>query len=463
MHDTNLDERLRSVLRQEGDGIPFTITTDELERRLLLRRRERNGRRLSLMAAGVAALAVGAIFALNNGLLANAPVVGTDATPSPAPSTSVAPSGSPAPSATPEPSPRTADPLGASSQAILVTPVGDFDVSLQVELFVVTRFDPGTGASVAIATIPGSVIPEDGWRDEDGPPKVSATGFLAIPFSRGPSTDDSQPAIAIVDIKAPEAEPWIIEGYTAVAWDDTDKLVVKRDGLVSVAWPMSREVIDFAVQGAPLYISPDGIAVQEGARFLATTGDDAQTWGYVGFDGRFTATTDLPPVYQRTGLERPAGAGAHGIGQACDSGPDAASAGCYLVESDADHKPVTTWLTLDNGPNITDHAWGSDGKGLWLLIGGGPATQETTTQKLSYAQAPSLMIELGQVEIGRYAQAELLGIADERSPGSAAAVAIGDNEGAVWGFILEDGRVVEQDGTGWFAGWAGDQAPYDPD
>ena len=52
MHDTNLEERLRSVLRQEGDGLPFTITTEELERRLALRRRDRNGRRLSLMAAG---------------------------------------------------------------------------------------------------------------------------------------------------------------------------------------------------------------------------------------------------------------------------------------------------------------------------------------------------------------------------------------------------------------------------
>ena len=67
MHDANLEERLRSVLRQEGDGLPFTITTEELERRLALRRRERNGRRLSLMAAGLAAVAVGTIFALGGG------------------------------------------------------------------------------------------------------------------------------------------------------------------------------------------------------------------------------------------------------------------------------------------------------------------------------------------------------------------------------------------------------------
>jgi hypothetical protein len=101
MHDTNLDERLRSVLRQEGDGLPFTITTDELERRLVLRRRERNGRRLSLMAAGVAAIAVGTIFALSNGWLANAPAIGTDPTPSPAPTPTATAAPTPVPSLDP--------------------------------------------------------------------------------------------------------------------------------------------------------------------------------------------------------------------------------------------------------------------------------------------------------------------------------------------------------------------------
>ena len=226
MHDTNLDERLRSVLRQEGDGLPFTITTDELERRLLLRRRERNGRRLSLMAAGLAAVAVGAIFALSNGWLANAPVVGTDSTPSPAPTTTVAPSGSPAPSATPAPTPaRRQIRSGAPGQAVLVTPVGED--SQRPDSFEVTRFDPVTGETVQLATIPGSVIPEDGWLEDTGPPQISATGWLAIPFSRGPSTDDYKLAIAIVDIRAPEADPWILDGYGRMSWDMTDKLVMR--------------------------------------------------------------------------------------------------------------------------------------------------------------------------------------------------------------------------------------------
>ena len=36
MHDGQLEERLRDVLRAEGDALPLTITTAELERRLAL-------------------------------------------------------------------------------------------------------------------------------------------------------------------------------------------------------------------------------------------------------------------------------------------------------------------------------------------------------------------------------------------------------------------------------------------
>jgi hypothetical protein len=101
MHDANLEERLRSVLRQEGDSIPFTITTEELERRLALRRRARNGQRLSLVAAGVATVAVGAIFALGSGWLTNGPVGGIDATPSPAPTPTATAGPTPLPSIDP--------------------------------------------------------------------------------------------------------------------------------------------------------------------------------------------------------------------------------------------------------------------------------------------------------------------------------------------------------------------------
>jgi hypothetical protein len=70
MHDTRLEDQLRSALRWDGDSLPLTITADELERRLALRRRDRAGRRIGLLAAGVAAVAVGSVFALSTGLFA---------------------------------------------------------------------------------------------------------------------------------------------------------------------------------------------------------------------------------------------------------------------------------------------------------------------------------------------------------------------------------------------------------
>lgn len=59
MHDQTIEERLRATLRAEADGLPFTVTTDELQRRLTVRERERAGRRRGLLAAAIAALVVG--------------------------------------------------------------------------------------------------------------------------------------------------------------------------------------------------------------------------------------------------------------------------------------------------------------------------------------------------------------------------------------------------------------------
>ncbi len=471
MHDTNLDERLRSVLRQEGDSLPFTITTDELERRLLLRRRERNGRRLSLMAAGLAAVAVGAIFALSNGWLANAPVVGTDATPSPRPTTSAVPSGTPAPTGTPAPSAtaRAANPIGEAGQAVLVTPTGAS--SQRPDTFEVTVLDPATLESVPLATIPGSVIPEDGRLEhDDGPPEISATGWLAIPFTRGPSEDASTPAIAIIDTRAPEGDPWILDGYTSMSWDMTDKLVVADDQGIAIAWPISRFLQPFAVQGpsatiasnSPQFTTGPAITTDDSTRFLATSTDEAQSWGYVGFDGVFTATTDLPPVYQRFGSERPTGAAAHGLGQACDSGPDAASSGCYLIESNEKHEPLETWLDIDQAPELFDFAWAADGKSVWMLLDG-RTTDGGQVASFAYAAKPGARVELARISYANGVHPVILGFADERVAGIATVAAIGDTEGRIRAFILDNRTVAAQDGTAWFAGWAADPPAYDPD
>jgi hypothetical protein len=81
MHDSRLEDRLRSILHTEGDRLPLTITSAELERRLDLRRRRATSRWVSLVAAAVAVIAVGAVIAFGDRWFA--PVVGTPPSASP--------------------------------------------------------------------------------------------------------------------------------------------------------------------------------------------------------------------------------------------------------------------------------------------------------------------------------------------------------------------------------------------
>src|SRR6185369_11737457 len=59
MHDELTERRLRSALREAGDGLSFTITAAELERRMALRGRRSGNSRLTLLLA--AAVAIGAL------------------------------------------------------------------------------------------------------------------------------------------------------------------------------------------------------------------------------------------------------------------------------------------------------------------------------------------------------------------------------------------------------------------
>lgn len=113
MHDRQLEDQVRIALRREGDSLPLTVTSAELERRFLLRKRERTDRRLSLVAAAVGVFGLGTALAIGNGLL-RLPAVGEPSGPPP----TVIPTGVPAssqPSIAPTPTPgpsAPADPLG---------------------------------------------------------------------------------------------------------------------------------------------------------------------------------------------------------------------------------------------------------------------------------------------------------------------------------------------------------------
>ena len=75
MHD-DVEARVRSVLRKEGDDLTLNITAQELERRLAVRRRARAGRRMRLVAAGIAVVAIGGIVVTGNGWFGTGPAVG---------------------------------------------------------------------------------------------------------------------------------------------------------------------------------------------------------------------------------------------------------------------------------------------------------------------------------------------------------------------------------------------------
>ena len=91
MHDGMIEERVRSALRADADALPLTITADELERRLALRRRDRANRRMGVLAAGIGAVAVGTVVALAVG--PRGPNVAATAQPSAVPT--IAPSSPP--------------------------------------------------------------------------------------------------------------------------------------------------------------------------------------------------------------------------------------------------------------------------------------------------------------------------------------------------------------------------------
>ncbi len=450
MRDQTIEERLRAALRAEADALPLTVTTDELERRLVLRRRERTTRRFGLLAAGVAVIAVGAVFVAALGSVRGPTVAST-------PQPTMGPSGGlPSPNPTSAPA-RLAEPLGAGGQAVLVRAVGGD--GRRPDSYEVSLFDPIAETSVVLTTIPGSVLPDDGWIDgSEWPPAVSRTGYLAMPFTRGPNEDDRYPAIAIVDVRATR-DTWILDRYTDPTWGPTEQLVART-------WPVSEAHVAWVPPGegrterVPGGLEFAGWSSDEDARFVGTR-DDAS--GFVDFNGRFTATTDLPAVYQRTGLERPAGTGARTIGVGCDSSGGEATGGCVLVETITPGELGPVWHDYATAGGLTDFAWAVDGRGVWLLLEG-PATADQRTTELAFAESPAKHVQRSSVVLPVSAHPTIIGIAEESAPGRASVVVIGNgNHNPVSAFVLGDGRVIAQDGTAWFAGWADDPAPYDPD
>jgi hypothetical protein len=93
MHDHSLEQRLRSALQAEGDGLAFTITAAELERRQALRRRGGPGPLVSLGLAAAVGLGLLGLVGVAGGWFEQHTAITPSASPSPAgPAASTSPS-----------------------------------------------------------------------------------------------------------------------------------------------------------------------------------------------------------------------------------------------------------------------------------------------------------------------------------------------------------------------------------
>jgi hypothetical protein len=84
MHDQSLEQKLRSALQAEGDGIAFTITAAELERRQALRRRGGMGPLTSLGLAAAVGIGLLGLVGVAGGWFEQHTAITPTASPSPA-------------------------------------------------------------------------------------------------------------------------------------------------------------------------------------------------------------------------------------------------------------------------------------------------------------------------------------------------------------------------------------------
>ena len=248
MHDTRLEERLRHVLRVEGDSLPLTVTVDRLDTRLRLRRAERANRRLALVTAAALVIAIGAGggFLLSN--RATTPPVAASSSPSPS-----------APSQTPSASPTVslapvgdiAPYLGWQMLGRLNGPNGNAEAKLNGEL-------PQSGGHLLVSTA------------------CEGTGTLTITAT----VDDTW----IVDCPATSAEPFRMMPYVG----DATKFEVRVTASGRFAYQVLVEGSD-----VPLHIPP--VVLRHGAdqatMGMGCGGSISLGWGY---DASDSCATTLP-------------------------------------------------------------------------------------------------------------------------------------------------------------------------
>lgn len=472
MHDANLEDRIRQVLRAEGDSIPFKVTQSELRGRLESRRRDRTSRRVLYGTAAALVLAVGGLLGILAGRQSGPPV-GTIPSAASFPTTSPTPLTSPNSSTeatpsltdTPHPSDRASGPLGAPNDAVIVRALGDILRPTEIEVSLVTldawAFETRLQPRV-ITRIPGSAIPE-------GYEYVPASNYgqddwLAVGVSEVAASHAH--AVLIFDLRAPDVAPWLVPGRLGgSAWGPGSVLAVADEGeirLYDANGQTSRSIavpagVVVSAEDSPAYSPPTWLA--DGSGFFTWKGDIERTFGRLGLDGAY-AESDTPlPIFQSTGRERRWAPDGSELGGGCplEGGPE----GCS-VSSALDGGAPVVWYSEGSGDGaIQDYSWDAMGDGVWLLrervTGEGPLVYV-----LAHADAPGNWTELATMSLDPPSDGgfEILGIGDSAPTLDGRNLLIGPQSANVQVAVSGDGSVGQFAPQSFFAGWAGDQGPY---
>lgn len=441
MHDSRLEDQLRGALRARADALPVTITTAELERRLVLRRRGRDGRRLTFAAAAVAVVAIGSIVALGNGWL-RMPAVGVGSADLLAPATPVTMS---------SPDPRPAIQLGGAHDAIvvrvLVDPTSDVH-RIEVQLW------PSDRDMTVIATFSGIIGANP---SPDVAPRLSADGFLAIPLVDWKDPNRAS-GVAVYDLSKPTLDPRIVTdlGWSGIAWGPDDRLALFDPLAITILDPDTGDPTSLSIPaGVSVAASgnQDEIWALDGGGFLAWRQDGVVGGpGILRLDGTFVADPS-PAISAPLGIERIYDPDGRQLLVGCDSVGDEGGVGCSLL-AEAPGGPTEVWYRASAGDGtIADYRWDAVGQSIWLLLDQRSVDGRTLDLILRTGRPDAFddRATLSGIEIRAETDPQLVGIADDERR-----VAIALDRGLVVLFDLATGEWFAAAGS--FAGWADQRA-----
>ncbi len=431
-------------------------------------------RRLQIGAAAAVAVTLGVTAAI---LLSGTDRTGVADSPTPAPSSiasaSPAPSsssvGSPSvqPTQTPGSSLQATDTLGAANDAVLVRMLGGaLGRPDEIEVSLVT-VDAGAYETNlqprVIARIAGSMIPA-GVELLPGGVKYGQDGRLAV--EGGLAAEPFGGRVVIFDLRAPEAEPWLVPGEPGgSAWGPGSVLAVADEGeirLNDASGRTSRTIevpagIVVSSADSPMYFPPTWLA--DGNGFATWEAGDAGAFGQLGLDGSLTRTNDPPAIFQSTGRERRWAPDGSELTVHCAQ--DAGQESCTVSATHPGSPPVVWWAAGSGGGVVQDFVWDATGGGVWLLTervtGEGPVTYA-----LSHADAPNVWTDVTVTALDQPSDGgfKIHGVRDAATTADDRNVLIGPQASTVQLAVSGDGARASLAGDAWFAGWAADQGPY---